>query len=138
MRDNGTIASAVSDLSREVEQFKGVQFSGADIYTNHTQTLSGSYDFTVGSMEQTGALFKFIGEKQALPYAMAYVRYYSNPGLTAPVDPRTLDGGVYLDVAGSSGKTLRWEFLVFNKNAFTVYGKVYALTTDAGVLSYDY
>ena len=137
MRDND-IAGAVKDLKQDVEQFKSVQLSGADIYTNFTYELSAGYDFTVEASFQTGALYKFTSNRQDLPYAMAYVKFFSDSAMTNAVDPRTMDGGIYLDVAGSSGKTLRWEFLVFNKNAFTVYGKVYALTTDAGVLSYDY
>ena len=137
MRDN-YIAGAVKDLKQDVEQFKSVQLSGADIYTNFTYELSTGYDFTVEASFQTGALYKFTSNRQDLPYAMAYVKFFSDSAMTNAVDPRTMDGGIYLDVAGSSGKTLRWEFLVFNKNAFTVYGKVYALTTDAGVLSYDY
>lgn len=137
MRDND-LAGAVKDLKQDLEQFKNVQLSGADIYTNYNYALSGSYDFTVGASFQTGALYKFTSNRQDLPYAMAYVRFFSNSSMTNAVDPRTMDGGIYLDVAGSSGKTLRWEMLLFNRNAFTVYGKVYCLATDTGVFAYDW
>ena len=136
MRDN-YIAGAVKDLKQDVEQFKSVQLSGADIYTNFTYELSTGYDFTVGASYQTGALYKFVADRQANPYGTCYVAYYKDASMTTVVDPRTLDGGIYLDVVSSTAKELHWEMLIWNTNAFTVYGKVYARTTDTGVFSYD-
>lgn len=134
-----SFVDTVADTYKELQDFKGVQYSGDDIYTNHTYQLTpnGVYDFSVDGLFQTGALFKFTADKQKNPYSMLFIKYYSNSSLTNPVSPNTLDGGPFLDVQGSTNGVIRYEYLVWNENNFRVYGKVFIIATDTGVFSYD-
>ena len=137
---SNSFTEEINEIKSELQNFKSVQFSGSDIYTNHTYQLTpnGVYDFSVGALEQTGALYKFIADKQVQPYAMMFMRYFSNPEMTNGVSPNTFDGGPFLDVRNAVNKELHYEYVIWNSNNFTVYGKVFIIATDTGVFSYDW
>ena len=138
---SNSFTEEINEIKSELQNFKSVQFSGSDIYTNKKIPYSQNiYDIIISSNGSTplGDMYMFTSNKQAQPYAIIYTEAFNNELGTIKTDINTYSNINRLEAYAITGNVLYFTIDINNNNNFDIYIKLYVIASDNGVFKHLY